>query len=189
MNPQRNINLISIIRQAKKGTQKAQSLLMRIFWNDVYHYVLKKIHDDDEAEDIAIETFTKVLNKLKLYNENFNFHTWLITIAHNTMLDHFRQQKIQNISLDQFSVHTDFLSSLILEEHSPEEKLISKQTVKQIRDSIERLPLKYKKVVRLRFLEEKTYKEISKELFISMNQVKIQLLRAKKLLLKILRPA
>ncbi|XCI75432.1 MAG: RNA polymerase sigma factor [Flavobacteriales bacterium] len=189
MNPQTNIDLITIIHQAKKGTQRAQSLLMRIFWNDVYHYVLKKIHDNNEAEDIAIETFTKVFNKLKLYNENFDFHTWLIAIAHNTMLDHLRRQKIQNISLDQSSGYTNFAYSLILEGHSPEERLISKQTVKHIRENIERLPLKYQKVVRLRFLEEKTYKEIAQELHLSMSQVKIQLLRAKKLLLKTLRPS
>ncbi|XOD66864.1 MAG: RNA polymerase sigma factor [Flavobacteriales bacterium Tduv] len=188
MNSQKNIYLISVIRQAKKGERKGQSKLMKVFWSDVYHYILKKTANKEEAEDISIESFTKVFNKLELYKEELDFRTWLISIAQNTMLDHIRKRKIQNISLDQPSIYKRFISGLALQEHSPEEILILKQFVKKIQEKINQLPPKYQKIIRLRFLEEKTYKEIAEHLQVSMSLVKIQLLRAKKLLSKNLRP-
>lgn len=84
--------LQTVIFEAKKGKRQAQNLLMDIFWDNVFNYVYQKIKDEEEAEDIAIETFTKVFAKLKLYNADFDFKTWLLSIAHNTMIDHIRKK-------------------------------------------------------------------------------------------------
>lgn len=81
----------TIILEAKKGKQSAQNALIELLWNKVFFYVVSKIKNEAEAEDITVETFTKVLSKLKLYNEDFDFSTWVISIAHNTMIDHIRK--------------------------------------------------------------------------------------------------
>ena len=62
------MTLENIILEAKKGKRNAQNAVIEVLWNKVYHYVFSKIRNEEEAEDIAIETFTKVFTKLKLYN-------------------------------------------------------------------------------------------------------------------------
>lgn len=171
-----------IIIEAKKGKRNAQNLLIEFLWHQVYTYVFIKIRNEEEAEDITIETFTKVLSKLKLYNEDFDFKTWVISIAHNTMIDHIRKSPVLNISIDD-----EFNKSLINDsEKSPEDYLILKQDNDKVLKAIEQLPIKYKRLVELRFLEDKTYKEIAEELNLSLPNVKVRILRAKQLLSEIL---
>src|SRR5690625_7263400 len=96
---------------------------MDTYWNSVYNYVYYKIKDEEEAEDISIKTFTKVFDKLKLYNSDFDFKTWIISIAHNTMIDHIRRSSKLNISLDD----TDNLIEISEDLPSPEETLRSEE--------------------------------------------------------------
>ena len=170
-----------IIIDAKKGKRNAQNLLIELLWHQVYNYVLIKIKNDEEAEDITIETFTKVLSKLKLYNDDFDFKTWVISIAHNTMIDHIRKSPALNISIDD-----DFNRELINDsEKSPEDYLILKQDNDKILKAINQLPLKYKRLIELRFLEDRTYKEIALELNLTLPNVKVRILRGKQLLSEI----
>jgi len=167
-----------IIIEAKKGKRSAQNLLIEFLWHQVYTYVFIKIKNEEEAEDITIETFTKVLSKLKLYNEDFDFKTWVISIAHNTMIDHIRRSPVLNISIDD-----EFNKSLINDsEKSPEDYLILKQDNDKILKAIELLPIKYKRLIELRFLEDKTYKEIAEDLNLTLPNVKVRILRGKQLL-------
>ena len=117
------MTLENIILEAKKGKRNAQNAVIELLWNKVYNYVYGKIRNEEEAEDVAIETFTKVFSKLKLYNEDFDFTTWVISIAHNTMIDHIRKSPKLNISLDD---DTNFLE-ILEDQPSPEEYLILKQ--------------------------------------------------------------
>ena len=170
--------LESLIVDAKKGKRAAQNHLIEIFWQQVYNYVYLKIRNEEEAEDITIETFTKVLSKLKLYNEDFDFKTWVISIAHNTMIDHIRRSPILNISIDD-----EFNKLLIIDsEKSPEDYLILQQDNDKVLKAINNLPLKYQRIIELRFLEDKTYKEIAEDLDLSLPNVKVRVLRARQLL-------
>lgn len=176
------MNLEDLINEAKKGKQIAQNKIIDLFWHRVFGYVVSKIHDVDESEDITIETFTKVFNKLKLYNPDFDFSTWIISIAHNTMIDHLRKSTHINISLDdeEFTYH----HYLLEENPSPEESLILKQDNDKLLATISTLPVHYQKVIELRYLEDKTYKEISEELGLTLANVKVRILRAKQLLVE-----
>lgn len=170
--------LESLIVDAKKGKRVAQNHLIEIFWQQVYNYVFIKIKNEEEAEDITIETFTKVLSKLKLYNADFDFKTWVISIAHNTMIDHIRRSPKLNISMDD-----EFNKLLIRDsEKSPEDYLILQQDNDKVLKAINNLPLKYQRIIELRFLEDKTYKEIAEELDLSLPNVKVRVLRARQLL-------
>lgn len=175
--------LIEIIQSAKKGNRQAQNVLMDFFWNDIYKYVFFKIKDEEDAEDIAIETFTKVFAKLKLYNEDFDFKTWIISIAHNTMIDYIRKSPKLNISLDDENYPIEIPEDL----PSPEESLIQQQDSDGLLLNLQKLKPEYRKILELRFLEDKTYKEIATELDLSMANVKVRLLRARQLLQEILK--
>ncbi|SUP54682.1 Sigma-24 [Weeksella virosa] len=179
------MNLVEVIAEAKKGKNVAQNTLMDTFWLPVYRYVEGKIRNDEEAEDITIETFTKAFNKLKLYNPDFDFLTWLISIAHNTMIDYIRRSPKLNISLDDeaFSQH----QYIVEENPTPEEYLILQQKNDELLAEIEKLPIHYQKVIQLRYLEDKTYKEIAEELQLTLANVKVRILRARQLLWEQLR--
>lgn len=171
-------DLLSIIDGAKKGTQKDQSTLMNLFWDKIYFFVLSKIHHATDAEDITITTFAKVFRKLKLYNEDFDFLTWVYAIAYNTMVDYTRKKPELNISLDNELNSIDLKSVM----PSPEQTLISEQNADLVLQAISQLPNMYAEVIKLRYLEEKTYKEIAEILELSMSNVKVRIKRGKHLL-------
>ena len=72
------------VRRAKENDQSAFNLLLHTFWNDVYGFLIKRTRNENDAEDISIETFSKAFEKIKSFDESFKFKTWLITIAKNT---------------------------------------------------------------------------------------------------------
>ncbi|QAR31559.1 RNA polymerase sigma factor [Ornithobacterium rhinotracheale] len=170
--------LIALIQEAKKGKQAAQTTLMNLFWDKVHYYVLGKIQNKADAEDISIKTFTKVFQKLKLYNEDFDFATWVRAIAHNTMIDYIRKKPELNISIDDELRSIDLSSAV----PSPEQSLILEQNTEELMSHLAKLPSIYQEIIRLRYLEEKTYNQIAKELSLSLSNVKVRLLRAKALL-------
>ena len=176
------MTLENIILEARKGKRNAQNAVIELLWNKVYNYVYGKIRNEEEAEDVAIETFTKVFTKLKLYNEDFDFTTWVISIAHNTMIDHIRKSPKLNISLDD---DTNFLE-ILEDQPSPEEYLILKQDNDKLITAIAQLREPYQRIIELRYLEDKTYTEIAEELNLSLANVKVRLLRAKQLLMEVM---
>ncbi len=173
-------NINELVELAKKGKPRAQNILLNTYWDNVYYYVFSKIKNENDAEDITIQTFTKAFSKLKLYNPDFDFKTWLISISHNTMIDFLRKNKIS------LSSDMGFALEIPIEEPSPEEELINKQKINEIKSYLDRLKPNYRKVIELRYLEEKTYKEISNELNLSISNVKILVLRGKKLLFELM---
>ncbi len=170
--------LQSLIQDAKRGNRTAQTTLMNLMWDRVYYFILSRVHNEHDAEDITIRTFTKVFQKLKLYNESFDFATWVRSIAYNTMVDFIRKKPNPKVSLD------DDYSTIDIESATPtpEQDLILKQNNTQLLQSIENLPKIYQDVIKLRYLEDKTYKEIADELGLSMANVKIRISRGRKLL-------
>lgn len=179
----KSAKLQNTISEARKGKRQAQNVLMDLFWTNVYGYVNSKIQNEDEAEDISIETFTKVFAKLKLYNSDFDFKTWVVSIAHNTMIDHIRKTPELQISLDDENYFIEIQEDL----PTPEESLIQKQANDAFDQNIQKLKPEYRRIIELRYLEDKTYKEIADELQLSMANVKVRLLRARQLLQEILK--
>lgn len=171
-------NIQEIISDAKKGKQSAQTTLMNLYWDQIYYFILSKIRNKTDSEDITIGTFTKVFTKLKLYNSDFEFGTWIRAIAYNTMVDHIRKKPELKISLDNEFEQIDVEAAT----PTPEQHFIIKQDNKKLMNAIHNLPEIYQKVIELRYLEEKNYKDIATELGLTMSNVKVRLLRAKKLL-------
>ena len=174
-----------IIQKAKQNDQIAFNMLLDTFWNDIYGFLIKRLHNENDAEDITIETFSKAFEKIKTFDEKFKFKTWLITIAKNTHSDSLRKQKIL-ISNQRSEEDQDRLHWIMDETPSVEDKLITEQNLAELLKDIKKLKLHYQQVINLRYFQELSYIEISKKINIPVNNVKIKLKKAKKLLAEII---
>ena len=174
-----------IIQKAKQNDQIAFNMLLDTFWNDIYGFLIKRLQNENDAEDITIETFSKAFEKIKTFDEKFKFKTWLITIAKNTHSDSLRKQKIL-ISNQTSEEDQDRLHWIMDETPSVEDKLITEQNLAELLKDIKKLKLHYQQVINLRYFQELSYIEISKKINVPVNNVKIKLLRAKKLLAEII---
>ena len=176
-----------LIKGALKGSQKAFSDLMEMYWDDIISTLKSKNAPDNVVEDIALITFTKAFDKLETYNSEFAFKTWLSTISQNTLIDYFRKYKNTTVSIDEVftdesgnEFKMDFKSKTL----SPEEELIESQEDIEVKKLINLLPNNYSEILNLRYLKHCSYKEISEELKIPINNVKIRIMRGRKLLVE-----
>ena len=178
------MEIIDAINKAKQNDQIAFNFLLDTFWNDVYSFQLMRTQNENDAEDITIQTFSKAFDKINTYDENYKFKTWLITISKNIHIDLVRKQKktIQNTSKD----NEDNYLEIIDDSPTPEDKIITEQNLAKLLRDIKKLKPHYREVINLRYFQELSYKEISEELKEPINNVKVKLLRAKKLLAAII---
>ena len=173
------------IAKAKQNDQKAFNFLLDTFWDDVYGFQLKRTENENDAEDITIQTFSKAFDKINTYDENYKFKTWLITISKNIHIDLVRKEKnkvSQSFPNDEESMH-----QILDNAPSPEDKIITEQNLAKLLKDIKKLKPDYQEVIQLRYFQELSYKEISEKLGEPMNNVKVKLLRAKKLLAEVIK--
>lgn len=173
------------IKKAKENNQIAFNFLLDNFWNDLYGYLLKRTKNENDAEDIAIQTFSRAFDKLATYDERYKFKTWLITISKNIHVDMLRKQK-SSISHSSSDEHDDQVLNIIDESPTPEDKIITEQNLAKLLRDIKKLKPHYQAVINLRYFQELTYEEIANELNEPMSNIKVKLLRAKKLLAEII---
>ena len=173
------------IKRAKENDQKAFNYLLDQFWDDVYGFQLKRIENENDAEDITIQTFSKAFDKIGTYDVSYKFKTWLITISKNIHIDLLRKEKNKITQI--ISNDNDTILQVLDESLSPEDKLITEQHLAKLLRDIKKLKPHYQEVINLRYFQELSYKEISNELEEPINNVKVKLLRAKKLLAEIIR--
>lgn len=174
--------LLPLLQLALEKNQKAQTQLINYYWNDVFSFTLQKVQDKNLTDEITVAVFAKVLSKLNLYDPAFQFKTWLLTVTQNTIIDYWRKKSRENEDL------TDGLEIVKNQfAKSPEELMISDEEQKKIIKIIETLDANYQTIIRLRFFEERSIKEISEELQISVSNTKVRIMRAKKLLAKLLK--
>jgi RNA polymerase sigma-70 factor (ECF subfamily) len=140
------------------------------------------VHNDEDAEDLLLETFAKAFKHLPRFKPVYAFGTWLCRIAINHALDFVRRRKGQAFSLDAYPEEQAF--DLISEYPGPEESLFRRERLGQLLDSIDRLPPDYQAIARLRYLGEFSYREIAEQLTTPMGTVKARLNRSRKLLTK-----
>ncbi|MBS1534379.1 MAG: sigma-70 family RNA polymerase sigma factor [Bacteroidetes bacterium] len=173
------------IELAKKGDQVAFTFLLDHYWNEVYGFMLKRTENETDTEDIVIETFAKAFDKIQTYNPEFQFNTWLIAIAKNVHIDMLRKRK-SSLSVD-FSNEDDYRAyNLADTAPTAEDKIITEQNLSRLLQCIKELKPHYQEVIQLRYFQELSYQEIADHLGEPLNNIKIKLLRAKKLLAEII---
>lgn len=178
--------LLENIQKAKEGDQMSFKYLLDTYWAYVFYYQLKNISNENDAEDVTIQTFSKAFDKINTYNDNYKFGTWLISISKNVYIDYIRKRKI-TINASTHSSDIEEVKQIVDDALSPEDKIIKEQNLEKLLKDIKQLKPKYQEVIQLRFFQELSYKEISQKLNDPINNIKVKLLRAKKLLAEIIK--
>lgn len=179
-----------VVKAREDGDQSAYAELMGKYRDSIFYMMLKMIRNTDDAEDLTIEAFGKAFNRLHQYKPNYAFSTWLFKIASNNCIDFIRKKKMKTFSIDKpmedgegSSIPYTIESSGL----SPEEKYMKKQKVKMMREVVEKLKPRYRRLVELRYFEEYSYEEIADELDIPLGTVKAQLFRAREFLFNLMK--
>lgn len=173
------------IEKAKKGDQAAFTFLLNFYWNEVYGFMLKRTENETNAEDITIETFSKAFDKIASYNPEFQFNTWLIAIAKNVHIDLMRKNKA-SLFIEITDDEDQQAYNIADTTPSAEDELITEQNLSQLLQFIKQLKPHYQEVIQLRYFQEMSYQEIANKIDEPLSNVKIKLLRAKKLLAEII---
>ena len=180
-------NDLILVEQAKNGSEKAFAGLMNRYRDSIYFMLLKMVSNPSDAEDLTIEAFGKAFRNLDSYAPKFAFSTWLFMIATNNCVDFIRKKKASPSLLDQNQDGMDNLTANIQSDlPDPEESLINIQKIAALKEIVNQLKPRYRKLIKLRYYKEFSYEEIASELDIPIGTVKAQLYRAKILLYNIL---
>ncbi|HSY75219.1 MAG TPA: sigma-70 family RNA polymerase sigma factor [Bacteroidia bacterium] len=163
-----------LIRRYQDGEEEAIAELLKRYKKRVYTYILNVVRNREIAEDVFQETFFKVIRTLKKkqYNGEGKFIQWVVRIAHNLMIDHFRQNgRISTISriVRPDGKVADVFDVIKIEDGSHEDTLVKSQIRKDIRKLVEHLPQEQKEVVILRHYYDMSFKEIADHTNVSIN--------------------
>ena len=152
-----------------KGDEPSLSILINRHQQRLYSFIYSKVYDRDVTEDVFQDTFIKVIKTLKLgkYNEEGKFLPWVMRIAHNLVIDHFRK----NNRMPKFNNSGDFDIFSVLSDGAlnAEGELVQSQIVQDIRDLVEELPDDQKTVLIMRMYNDMSFKEISENTGVSIN--------------------
>jgi RNA polymerase sigma-70 factor (ECF subfamily) len=165
-----NLNDFELVQKFLKGDKQSLEVLINRHRKKVYTYIFLIIKDQHLAEDIFQDTFIKVIKSLKdgRYRDNGRFLSWVIRIAHNLMIDHFRKEKqLNTISND--SYETDIFNSRKFSGLTIEDELVNDQITKDVRRLVQELPEDQREVVILRHYCGLSFKEIADHTNVSIN--------------------
>ena len=163
---------------------------MRYYREPIYLMLLRMTHSPVDADDLTIEAFGKAFRQLSSYTPQNTFATWLFSIASNHGIDFIRRQHMRLVPLNSMSVTDEddaYEYPFPSDDPTPEEELITRQRDKIVRDLVDRLAPRYRRIVNMRYFDELSYEEIAKQLNIPLGTVKIQLRRARLLLAEIIK--
>jgi RNA polymerase sigma-70 factor (ECF subfamily) len=178
-----------ILRATKDSDQKAYAELMERYRDSIFHLCRKMVFNDDDADDLTIETFGKAFQRLKQYTPAFAFSTWLFKIASNHCIDFIRKKRINALSLDRgIDTEEGGKIQITIKDEAPDpiETLEKKQKVEKMRLVVSELKPQYRRLVELRYFEEYSYDEIASELDLPLGTVKAQLYRARDILASVM---
>jgi len=167
---QRVANDQDLVQAYIKGDQTAIEVLINRHRNKVFTYILLTVKNQQLAEDLFQETFIKVVQSLRSgkYRDNGRFLSWVIRIAHNLIIDHFRKEKQMNaVSNDDTEV--DLFNTSKFSDKNIEEMIVNNQIRSELRSLINDLPRDQREVVLLRHYGELSFKEIAEQTGVSIN--------------------
>ena len=152
------------------GNENAITTLVNRHRRRVFDYINMMVKDRDVADDIFQETLIRVLRFVKegRYTENGKFLSWVLRIAHNQVIDHFRQKKQQN-DISEGEAGYDLLNNKKFSDSTVEDKMVSAQIEADVRRLVEHLPPEQKQVVMMRYYMGLSFKEIAEQTEVSIN--------------------
>jgi RNA polymerase sigma factor (sigma-70 family) len=159
-----------LIAKYLNGNEKSLEKLIFRHKRKVFAYIMMVVKDDQVADDIFQDTFIKVINTIRSgsYKEEGKFIQWVMRIAHNLIIDHFRRAKrlpVVNNSNDDF----DIFETVRITDQSIEEQIITDQIHEDVRSLIELLPSEQREVLVMRHYDNMSFKEIADVTNVSIN--------------------
>ncbi len=154
------------------GSNRAFDELLARTQNGIFSYIIFIVHNEEVANDIFQETFLKAITKIRdgKYVTSGKFNAWLIRIAHNVIMDWYRRQRTKNLvdtSVDDMTIAQ--MSDVQLMETSKEDIMSNKQVLSDVRTLMKFLPESQREVVRMRFYQDYSFKEIAELTGVSIN--------------------
>ena len=160
----------TLITQFTSGNSQSFSILVDRYQKRVYGFIFSKVKDAELADDVFQDTFVKVIKNLRLgkYKDEGRFLSWVMRIAHNIIMDHFR--KINRLPKHE-SKHEDLdvLDRLVEQSTSIEDLMIETQIHADLSLLIDELPQTQKEVLRMRLFQEMSFKDIGEQTGVSIN--------------------
>ena len=154
-----------------EGNNQAFDILLTRHKNRVYSYIFYTVKDNDLCEDIFQETFVKVITTIKQgrYVEAGKFSSWVTHIAHNLIIDHYRQERNENLVSNDENDEKDIFNRKELSEGTIEDSIITRQIHADIRRLVAALPENQREVLIMRYYKDMSFKEIADATQVSIN--------------------
>jgi RNA polymerase sigma-70 factor (ECF subfamily) len=152
------------------GNNSAFDVLLNRYKKSIYSYIFYIVHNRDLAEDIFQDTFLKAIMMIKQgrYTDSGKFKAWITRIAHNLVIDNFRQERYENtISNDE--VEVDLLNDMKLCDSNVEDEMIQEQVYLDVKKLVKHLPDSQREVLEMRFYQDMSFKEIADITGVSIN--------------------
>jgi RNA polymerase sigma-70 factor (ECF subfamily) len=165
-----NLNDNDLVQQFVNGDHDSIEILINRHKNRVYSYILLIVKNQDLAQDIFQDTFIKVIKSLKYgkYVENGKFISWVLRIAHNLIIDHFRREK-QNATISNDSFENDLFNSWKFSDENIEDQMVMNQILFEVKELIRELPDDQQQVIFMRHYMGLSFKEIADQTGVSIN--------------------
>lgn len=168
-----NVTVLSdrvLLNNYLSGDRSAISELIERHSQRVRSYIGMMVKDDAVADDIFQETFIKAVKVIDegRYTDSGKFLSWVLRIAHNRVLDHFRREK-SNRAVSESDAGYDVLGTMRFAQSTVEDQMVQSQIEADVRALIERLPEEQKEVVRLRYYSKLSFQEIAEQTDVSIN--------------------
>jgi RNA polymerase sigma-70 factor (ECF subfamily) len=180
-----------VLRALNEKDQRAYTEIMGRYKDSVYYMLLKMVNNSDDAEDLTIETFSKAFKRLDQYTPQYAFSTWLFKIASNNCIDFIRRKRIRAVSIDQGYSNEDGETIEISIKDSvldPAEAMQKEERIQKMREIVDKLKPRYRKLVEMRYFDEMAYEEIAEITGVSLGTVKSRIARARAKLQSVLQP-
>lgn len=164
------LNDNQLVQNFVNGDYHAVEILINRHKNRVYSYIVLIVKNQDLAQDIFQDTFIKVIRSLKhgKYVENGKFISWVLRIAHNLIIDHFRRVK-QNNTISNDSFENDIFNSCKFSDENIEDQMVMNQILFEVKELIRELPEDQQQVIFMRHYMGLSFKEIAEQTDVSIN--------------------
>lgn len=172
-----NLSDEALVELVTDKDQELFSELVNRYQAKLLRYAGRLLADEHQAADVVQTAFIKAFVNLRGFDTKKKFSSWLYRIVHNEAINLIKKEK-NKISLDK----NQWVNDLSDDEPEIEEKLVEKELKQQVRTSLKKLPLIYRSVLNLHYLEEKSYEEISDILKIPVGTVGTRVSRGKKIM-------
>lgn len=160
----------NLVKTYAVGDNDAFDTLLKRHQERIFNYIFRIVKNEDTANDIFQETFVKAIQTIRMgkYTENGKFPAWISRIAHNLIIDFYRQERAGNVQSTDIS-EVDLFNRKEFSENTIEDAMVADQIREDIRNLIKQLPMLQRQVLSMRYYDNLSFKEIAEMTGVSIN--------------------